>query len=501
MEIVSLFGAMVSYDKGLSKVTRLLYSTLKELGVKVNEVNLSYNSVPYFDGIKSEIVEPITKSIRDADGIIIATTAFSSMYSSIIQTLFEHMTIEEYKDTFKQKNCLLLVVSNEDNSLAAMSNLAITLNNLGGYDSTRIVLDHKFIRDFTNNPPLSEIIERQVEDFYRIIRQKRHYYLPAKAIKISSAITSNMAGALPSNLVNSLPSNMLPSNMAQGVPQQPQRQAQRGAAGQPQQHNPSLVSAPPAQNPQRNQQMNPQQHQQINPQQHQQMNPQQMNLEQIHLQPNRQINQDLSNPQNNGMQVPKQSNMMHPESQYMNTIQMPTYNDVAIENFNNKQTEDIKEIAQFFSQKYQGISGGPPGPMQPREPLVNMSNNVSLEPLMPAMPEVTKPKNCRQLTASLVHYYQPQLASGLVATIQINISGSEEFNGYIQIDNIDCNYYDGIANNPTITIISSDRVWIDVLTGKATAQKSFMTGHLKIKGNFVLLTKFDQIFNTSKNLA
>lgn len=494
MEIVSLFGAMVSYDKGLSKVTKLIYSTLKELGVKVSETNLAYNSVPYYDGIKSEIVEPIVKSIKNADGVIIATTAFSSMYSSIIQTLFEHMTDEQYKDTFKQKNCMLLVVSNEENSLIAMNNLAITLNNLGAYDSTRVLLDHKFIREFSSNPALSEIIERQVEDFYRIIRQKRHYYIPAKDNNIAGVISNNMAGALPSNLVSSLPSNVAPSQPSNVVSSQQNQQNSMLSSQQP-----SMMDnqQSPMHSSQQNNMLGGQQSS-MNPM----LSSQQSNMmgsQQNNMAPQQQ-NNALGSQSSNMTNTIKSS--AHPELQGIQNKILPNYSNMnnmstmAIENFNNKQTEDIKEITQFFSQKHQGLETS----ARPRAPLPN-SDNLLLEPLMPAMPEVTQPKNCRQLTASLVHYYQPQLAGGLVATIQINISGNEEFNGYIQIDNFDCNYYDGIANAPTITIISSDKVWIDVLTGKVTAQKSFMTGNLKIKGNFVLLTKFDQIFNTSKNLV
>lgn len=383
MEIVSLFGAMLSYDKGLSKVTKLIYSTLKELGITVNETNLGFSSIPYFDGIKSQSVDPIAKSIKASDGIIIATTSSFSMYSSIIQAFFEHLQVNEYKDIFKQKNCMLVVIGNENNSFLPINNLASIINDLGGYDSTRILLDSKFINELPNSPLYTEILEKQVEDFYRIVRQKRNFYLPNKEA------TLNNTHAFQNNYTEPSPN----INKYNDISPSPQRS--------------------------------------------------------------------------------------------------PSYNSKAIENFNNKQNDDIKEITQFFSLKYKNLDNGN----------IPTNDKPKLEPLMPDIPTTTQKKNCKQLTASLVHHFQPQLSNGLVATIQINITGNENFSSYIKIDNIDCFYYDGIADSPTISIISNDKVWTDIITGKVTAQKCFMTGNLKIKGNFILLTKFDQLFNTSKNLA
>ena len=108
-------------------------------------------------------------------------------------------------------------------------------------------------------------------------------------------------------------------------------------------------------------------------------------------------------------------------------------------------------------------------------------------------------KTPRQLTKGLVHYYQPQLSNNLICAIQLNVEGINGFDGYFLINNKDCEYYDGVFENPSVTIISNEINWLNIVTGKISAQKSFMTGNIKIKGNFVLITKFDQMFNISKN--
>ena len=98
------------------------------------------------------------------------------------------------------------------------------------------------------------------------------------------------------------------------------------------------------------------------------------------------------------------------------------------------------------------------------------------------------------LLAGLLHYFQPQLSNGLNAVIQLNITGDETFDGHLTIVSTECAYTEGNALTPDITIIADSSVWLEVLKNKYTAQKAFMIGGLKVRGNFVLLTKFDTLF-------
>jgi len=151
--------------------------------------------------------------------------------------------------------------------------------------------------------------------------------------------------------------------------------------------------------------------------------------------------------------------------------------------FSEKQEEDIKEITQFFAGKYK------------ENVHITPNSHISSRPSVKKdVPPAPRAKTVKQMTQSLVHHFQPQFSTGINAVIQISISGGENFEAYLSIINLECEYADGIVENPDLTIMCESNIWAEVLRGKYSAQKAFMVGYLKVRGNFVLLTKFDQIF-------
>ena len=177
----------------------------------------------------------------------------------------------------------------------------------------------------------------------------------------------------------------------------------------------------------------------------------------------------------------------------INIHTLPTY-------FTDRQEQEVDEISRLFSEKYS--NGDFKAPVSDEQEffkiggeIVPISSPKSFSTPLSQSPVVEyRAKTVQQITQNLPRYFQPQLSSGLQCVIQLNISGDETFQGFIYIHSTECSYNEGTAPAPDIIVMADSAVWMDVLKGKHTAQKAFMIGGIKVRGDFVLLTKFDALF-------
>ena len=153
-----------------------------------------------------------------------------------------------------------------------------------------------------------------------------------------------------------------------------------------------------------------------------------------------------------------------------------------VEDFTEAQQRDIADLAKLFSGK-----GNDDGFM-----------GLSLAGSSPIRVNPSTPKLI-QKTSALMHYYKAGQADGLKSTIAVDINGKDAFTGYIRLDGADAFFKEGRIDNPDVTIIAESDKWSDIVKGKISAQKAFMIGQIKVRGNFVLLGRFDQLFDFSKN--
>ena len=469
MDIISVFGGIKTYHRDLLMVSNLVNSTMSELGLTPKEINLGPpTTIPFYDGIKSNLAAEYIEAIRNSAGVIFFTTASAVGLSAILTVFLEHLASEP--DVLQDKNCMLVIVSDTNDS-TIMDSFAKSITRMGGYDSVRVLLDHFFFTSASH----TEMVEKQIEDFYRMVRQKRKFYMPSTRVVAEPLQAQTQAPQVSPQPKPFTPEVYEAPQMPRPEPQAPVYTSEQvyhnvyGAqanTGQPPVAPPQpQVTAPipqaPAYPP-----LNDMQSQGVSYVPSGNTYP-----------PREQI--DLG-----AQPIPPKPTRLSPAQSHMPPANTHNLNDI-FSNFNQTQNNDIQEISSFFSRKQT-----PPAPAQP-----------SLDPLMPSIPTHTSgQKNIRQLTASLIHFYQPQVAGDLACTIQINIDGPNAFVGHLIINHNDCHYLDGPASDPTLTILSDETNWLGVVTGKISAQKAFMTGSLKIKGNFVLLTRFDQLFNTSKNI-
>ncbi len=380
MKILSIYGAMPSYDFGLMKALNIVHKTLKELSVSISEVSLSYEQIPCYDGIGSNAADKIIEEIKESNGIIFATSSSLFAPSSVLQSFLEYFGDISCKDILADKNCLILIVSKNGGERSSLDYLCKIVNYFGGFDTTKICIDAKDVE----NQYFKQIIEKQVEDYFRAVSQNRRFFIP----------------------------NFLGKNI---TPEIEQKQSPT---------NELLATLTPEE---------------------------------------KEILLEL-----NTTKKPK-------------TTITEVYKKLDLESFNERQEQDINDLTELFAKKYKE-----PQTQKSIEPLAQANNKeIALIPRI---------KTCRQATQSLPHKFQPQLSNGLNAVFQLNITGEEIFEGFITIVNTECTYEEGQTKTPDITIMASASVWADILKGKYTTQKAFMIGQLKVRGNFMLLTKFDQLF-------
>ncbi|OOB76825.1 MAG: hypothetical protein BEN19_03785 [Epulopiscium sp. Nuni2H_MBin003] len=99
--------------------------------------------------------------------------------------------------------------------------------------------------------------------------------------------------------------------------------------------------------------------------------------------------------------------------------------------------------------------------------------------------------------ASLPHYFIAQYDKSLNMVVQYIINDTKEM-GYIVISNGDCRYNEGMANRCDVEIMLLDTILEEIIIKSISYQKAFMVGKIKVKGNFALLPKLDQIFRSNR---
>lgn len=110
----------------------------------------------------------------------------------------------------------------------------------------------------------------------------------------------------------------------------------------------------------------------------------------------------------------------------------------------------------------------------------------------PASNQNMIPQTAKRLS-SLPHYFTAKHDKDLEMKVQYIVTDTEE-KGYITIKDGDCTYIEGVTSSPSVELSLSADILSDILAKKITYQKAFMLGRVKVRGNFVLLAKLDQIF-------
>ena len=367
MRISIVHAAMSGFDHNMTVILKAIHEILNELNVDIKDINLADMQLPLYDGSELGRATSIVNVLKESQGVIFATTSQMFAPCALMQTFIEHLS--DRKEILQDKNCMVMAVSNSVGAKDTVDYLSKIVNCLGGYDSVKIAIDRDNQILLGNDDAVQQMLEKQIEDFYRFVGQSRKFFIPLGRSNDIQSFTDEEY----QTIIN--------------VDKRPK-----------------------------------------------------LTKEELHKK-------------------------------------------ITSENFTREQEQDIDEIAQLFVSKYSA-----------QAPVNEAYNMPFIKPQAEANLPRPRTMSCKQLTQNLPHYFQTQLSSGYNFVVQISISGEESFEGYIVIDNNVADYFDGIAQSSDITILADSRIWTDILKGKHTAQKSFMIGQLKVRGNFVLLSRFEQLF-------
>ena len=367
MKISIVHAAVAGFDHNLTIILKAIYEILNELNVNIEDIDLSHIRLPLYDGSQLDIATDLVNTLKESHGVVFATTAQMFAPCALMQTFIEHLSA--HKKILQDKNCMVIALSNSVGAKDTVDYLSKIVNCLGGYDSVKIAMDKDNQILIGNNDAVQQMLEKQIEDFYRFVGQNRKFFIPLGRSNDIQSFTDE-----------------------------------------------------------------------------------------------------------------EYKTIMHVDKRPRLTTE-DLHKKITFESFTQKQEQDIDEIAQLFASKY-----------SEQAPVNEAYNAPFIKPQAEANLPRPRAMSCKQLTQNLPHYFQTHLSSGYNFIVQIYINGEESFEGYILIDNTNCDYFDGVSQSADITILADSRIWTDILKGKHTAQKAFMIGQLKVRGNFVLLSRFEQLF-------
>ncbi len=429
MKIVVIQGGAGLLVQNAEVVMQIACETLRELHIEVEEIRLYKEKIPYYEGAIQNSVSKIMEKIRSAEGILLISSVHILGVSAVLKSLLEYGEHPTYQTAFDNIFVMSIAISDGLGERETVEYIGRAVSILGASEGGRLALTIKSGESIGEDSEIKEIIEKQIEDFYRIVRQNRRLPMSSEA----SAY----------RLVKNMPL-------------------------QPRMSKPMSVEQPPVF---------------FVPEQQEETQPVVTKSPETSNLPISQKDKGVKTsmpwmPPKEQPKIPVKSEPKVPSE--VISVQSPSF-----EIFTERQVADIEELTQLFAKQ-----------LQPDDVIIEPNPSVYKRPTAktPVSAPVPAVKTCRQMTQNLPHYFQPHLAGGISVIFQLKITGDEAVDGFISIQNGQCEFRDGEASQADITVLADCDIWIQVLKGKISAQKAFMTGQLKVRGNFIHLGKIDQLF-------
>ena len=88
--------------------------------------------------------------------------------------------------------------------------------------------------------------------------------------------------------------------------------------------------------------------------------------------------------------------------------------------------------------------------------------------------------------------FKPDKALGIDVTVQVNITGPNGGDWVVTIKNQKLEVKDGTHPSPTLELDMAETDYMDLVNGKMSGEKAFITGKLRFKGNIGLALKLKE---------
>jgi len=100
-----------------------------------------------------------------------------------------------------------------------------------------------------------------------------------------------------------------------------------------------------------------------------------------------------------------------------------------------------------------------------------------------------------ELFAQMPNHVNKSAIEGVNKTVQFNITGDEEAEYYIVVDDGEVEIDEGQADEPDATINTPSDVWLKVSSGELNGAAAFMSGQFQAEGDFMLLMSMQNWFD------
>jgi putative sterol carrier protein len=88
--------------------------------------------------------------------------------------------------------------------------------------------------------------------------------------------------------------------------------------------------------------------------------------------------------------------------------------------------------------------------------------------------------------------FKPDKALGIDVTVQVNITGPNGGDWIFTIKNQKLEVKEGTHPSPTLELNMAETDYMDLVNGKMSGEKAFITGKLRFKGNIGLALKLKE---------